>query len=156
MGRRMAAAALMLAAAVLAGAQARQMSVTVKEAQARASASFLSPVVGTLAYGDRVDVLAEQGPWVRVALPSGGAGWLHSSALDRKRIVLQAGGSVQQPASSGDVALAGKGFNKEIEDRYRKETDLDYSGVDRMEQFTVTPEQIAAFVRSGGLEGGGQ
>ncbi len=158
MGRRMGVAALLLAAAVLAGAQAKQMSVTVKEAQARATPSYLGAIVGVLSYGARVDVLAEQGAWVRVALPGGGAGWLHSSTLTTKRIVLQAGGSVQQSASSGEVALAGKGFNKELEDQYRQENNLDYSWVDRMEQFTVTPEQMAAFVRAGGLraQGGGQ
>ena len=156
MGRRMAVAALLLAAAVLAGAQAKQMSVTVKETQARATPSYLGAVVGTLQYGARVEVLAEQGAWVRVALPAGGAGWLNSSALTTRRVLLQAGGSVQQSASSSEVALAGKGFNKEIEDKYRQETNLDYSWVDRMEQLAVTPEQVAAFVRAGGLQGGAQ
>lgn len=143
---------LLLAAAGLAWGQARQMSVTVKEAQARATPSPLGAIVGTLAYATRVTVVAEQGAWMRVALPSGGEGWLHSSALTAKRIVLQAGGSVQQTASSSEVALAGKGFNKELEDRYRTEKNIDYSWVDQMERFPVSPQQMAAFVRDGGLQ----
>jgi len=143
---------LLLAAAVLVCAQTRQMSVTIKEAQARGTPSHLGTIVGTLPYGARVAVLGEQAGWVRVALPSGGEGWLHSSALTEKRIVLQAGGSVQQSASSSEVALAGKGFNKELEDRYRTEKNIDYSWVDRMEKFPVSPEQVAAFYRDGGLQ----
>jgi uncharacterized protein YraI len=143
---------LLIAAAAIGYGQARQMSVTVKEAQARSTPSFLAAIVGVLPYGARVNVVAEQGPWMRVSLPSGGQGWLHSSALTAKRVVLQAGGSVEQSASSSEVALAGKGFNKELEDQYRAEKKIDYTWVDRMEQFRVSPEQVAAFFRDGGLQ----
>ncbi len=152
MARRTIAAWLLVTACALTFGQARQMSVTVKEAQVRGTPSHLGAIVGVLQYGARVNVLAEQGGWMRVALPAGGEGWLHSSALTEKRIVLQSGGAVQQSASSGEVALAGKGFNKELEDRYRTEKNIDYSWVDRMEQIAVTPEQVAGFLRDGGLQ----
>ena len=148
---------LLLAAAALAFGQARQMSVTVKEAQARSTPSYLAAIVGVLPYGARLTVVAQQGAWMRVALPAGGEGWLHSSALTNRQVVLQAGGSVQQSASSSEVALAGKGFNKELEDQYRAEKKIDYSWVDRMEQLQVTPQQVAGFLRDGGLQpAGGQ
>ncbi len=142
---------LLVAAAAISFGQARQMSVTVREAQARATPSALGTIVGVLPYGARVTVVAQQGAWMRVALPAGGQGWLHSSALTTKQVVLQAGGSVQQTASSSEVALAGKGFNKELEDQYRAEKKIDYSWVDRMEQFQVSTQQAAAFLREGGL-----
>jgi len=148
-----------LAAGVL-SATPKSMSVTVRETQARATPSFLGPVLVILAYGDRVDVLEEQRDWIKVSLPGGKQGWVHRSALTEKRIALQAGsGPVEETASSSEVALAGKGFNKEVEAQYKAENDLDYTWVDRMEGFVVSPQQILTFVESGELrwtEGGTQ
>ena len=148
-----AAACLLAAAAALTVGAQSQMSVTVKEAQVRANPSFLGPMVGVLAYGARVSVLAEQAGWMRVSIPGGREGWVHGSALTQKRIVLQAGSDVQRGASSGEVALAGKGFNQEVEDRYKEERSLDYTWVDRMEAIVVPPEQSVVFLKEGGLEG---
>jgi SH3-like domain-containing protein len=138
----------------------KSMSVTVRETQARATPSFLGPVLAVLAYGDRLDVLEEQRDWIKVSLPGGKQGWVHRSALTEKRVVLQAGSApVEETASSSEVALAGKGFNKEVEARYKAENDLDYTWVDRMESFEVPAERILAFVEAGGLrweEGGSQ
>ena len=130
---------------------AKQMSVTVKETQVRATPSYLGKILAVLAYGDRVDVLTEQGGWARVRLPSG-EGWVHLSALTSKQIVLQSGSeSVGTGASSGEVALAGKGFNQEVEDKYKQDNNLDYTWVDRMAGYTVTPEEVLAFLEQGDL-----
>ena len=148
---------LMLAAAAWSAA-AKSMSVTVRETQARATPSFLGGVLAVLAYGDRVEILEEQRDWLRVALPGGKQGWVHRSALTEKRVVLQAGSEAAETGASGDeVALAGKGFNKEVEAQYKAENQLDYTWVDRMEGFEVPPEEVAAFVQAGGLQwvGGG-
>jgi uncharacterized protein YgiM (DUF1202 family) len=129
----------------------KQMSVTVKETQVRATPSYLGRILAVLAYGDRVDVIAEQGGWARVRLPSG-EGWVHLSALSSKRIVLQSGSqNVGTGASSSEVALAGKGFNQEVEDKYRQDNQLDYTWVDRMGAFTVSPEEVLAFLEEGDL-----
>ena len=157
------AAALFLAAAAFAAvafAAAEQMSVTVKEAQVRASPSYLGKIVGLAKYGDRLDILEKRNGWAKVVLPPGRLqGWVNLSALQEKRIVLKAGeaGSAGG-ASSGEVALAGKGFNKEVEAQYRDEKQLDYSWIDRMETYRVSPEQVLAFLRAGGLpvEGGAE
>ena len=129
----------------------KQMSVTVKETQVRATPSYLGRILAVLSYGDRVDVLAEQAGWARVRLPSG-EGWVHLSALSSKRIVLQSGSqNVGTGASSSEVALAGKGFNQEVEDKYRQDNQLDYTWVDRMGAFTVSPEEVLAFLEEGDL-----
>ncbi len=147
------AAVVLLAATVAASsATAKSMSVTVRETQARATPSFLGGVIAVLAYGDRVDILEEQRDWLKIALPGGGQGWVHRSALTEKRVVLQAGSSrVENTASGSEVALAGKGFNKEVEAQYRAENDLDYTWVDRMEGFQVPMEEVVAFIEEGGL-----
>jgi uncharacterized protein YgiM (DUF1202 family) len=136
-----------------AAAFADDMSVQVKETQVRAAPSFLSKILDRLAYGDKVKVISEQKGWARVALRSGkGEGWINLSALTRKNIVLKAGAeNVSQSASSGEVALAGKGFNQEVEDKYRKDNHVDYTWVDRMAAFVVTPEQAEAFLEDGGV-----
>jgi hypothetical protein len=104
-----------------------------------------------------VEVLEERSGWARVSL-SGKQGWVHMSALSTKNIVLQAGDSnVQQSVSSGEVALAGKGFNEQVEAEYKQQNNLDYTVVDRMERFTVSIDEILLFVEEGALtmdEGG--
>jgi hypothetical protein len=151
---------ILLAAATAWAAGQKLWSVQVKQGQVRATPSFLGRVVATLSYADPVTVVEEKEAWRRVARPQGPAlGWMHVSALSSKRIVLRAGAEdVKQAAATGEVALAGKGFNKQVEDAYRaRNRNLDYADVDRMEQWVVTPEQMERFVKEGELaEAGGR
>ncbi len=146
---------------VLSGSAAPQktMSVQVKEGQVRSTPSFLGTIVSKLSYGDKVEIVQDQGSWKKVAVRGGTQGWIHESALTTKTIVLKAGaGSVQTSATSGEIALAGKGFSEEVEKQYKKQNaKLDYASVDRMERFHVTPEQMQAFLKQGSVvpaEGG--
>jgi uncharacterized protein YgiM (DUF1202 family) len=157
------AACLLLAAGVVFAADQKQMSVTVKETPVRATASFLGKILGTLKYADRVSVLEQPAgaSWMKVRGPDGKLqGWVSLSALQEKTIVLRSGSeNVAQGASTGEVALAGKGFNESVENEYKAEGKLDYTWVDRMGQIVVTPDQLAAFINQGGLaspEGGAQ
>lgn len=139
----------------------KMMSVQVKAGQLRAAPSFLSKIVATVSYGDRVEVREEKGAWSRVGFAGGGAeGWIHMSALTRKKIVLKAGASdVSQTASSGEIALAGKGFNEQVEGEFKaKNPNLDFSWVDRMEKMVVTQEEMQRFLKDGELspKGGAQ
>ena len=137
----------------------KTMSIQVKEGQLRSTPSFLGTIIAKLAYGDRVEIIQDQGTWKKVAVRGGTQGWIHTSALTAKSIVLKAGaGNVQTSATSGEIALAGKGFSEEIEKQYRKlNRNLDYTWVDRMERFQVSPEQMRAFLKQGDVvpaEGG--
>ena len=144
-------AALLFMAGLGFAQSAKQMSVTVKETQVRATPSYMGRILAVLTYGDRVDVLAEQSGWARVRVASG-EGWVHLSALTAKKVVLRSGSqNVGTSASSGEVALAGKGFNQEVEDKYKQDNDLDYTWVDRMGGYTVTPEQVLVFLEQGDL-----
>jgi hypothetical protein len=145
----------------LAWAAAEQMSVQVKSGALRTAPSFLARITGTLAYGDRVEVLSLQNGWHQVrSAPRQVQGWIHASALTPKKIVLRAGADdVEQAASSDELALAGKGFNRTVEGEYReKHRDLDYRWVDRMERMKLTDAQIQKFLRQGDVrpEGGAQ
>jgi uncharacterized protein YgiM (DUF1202 family) len=157
--RLLAAAVLLLAAGA---AFAAEMSVTVKQTQLRDKPSYLGKILGPLYYGDRVTVLDQSNKaWVKVTGPDGKlTGWVSASALTTKKIELAAGSeNAQQSASSGEVALAGKGFNETVEQEYKADGKLDYTWVDKMEQLTVSPDQLSTFITQGGLaspEGGGQ
>lgn len=148
-----------LLAFAAAGNAGKMMSVQVKKGDVRATPNFLGKIVSNLAYGDRVEVLETRGSWHRVApAGKGAAGWMHASALSDKRIVLKAGAKdAQAAASGGELALAGKGFNSDVEAEFRaRNRDLDFSVIDRMQAEEVPQEKIALFLKEGGLasEGG--
>jgi hypothetical protein len=153
---RLLMAAFFLLAAAAAFCAPQQMSVTVKETQVRATPTYLGKILGTLVYADRVSVLDQPNApkgWLKVKGPDGKLqGWVNVSSLTEKEIVLKAGSEqVSQKTSTGDVALAGKGFNSDVEAQYKEQEKLDYTWVDTMEKYGATPEQIAAFITTGGL-----
>jgi hypothetical protein len=148
---------LACAAGSLFAAAPKQMSVTVKETQVRDKPNYLGKVLGVLAYGDRVAVLDQPADapkgWLKVAGPDGRLqGWVNSSALTQKEIVMKSGdAAVSQTASSSDVALAGKGFNSDVEAQYKQDKKLDYAWVDAMESYRVEPQKVSQFLSQGGL-----
>jgi hypothetical protein len=132
----------------------RQMSVQIKEGAVRASPSFLAKIITKLDYGDQVVVKEEKSSWARIEL-SGvySQGWIHSSALSTKKIVLNPGDSdVEKAASDDELTLAGRGFNQEVEQKFRTlNPDVDFAWIDRMEKMVVSQDQIQNFITAGGL-----
>ena len=151
MKRWLAMATIALAATGAWGA--KEMSVQVREGQLRNRASFMGAVTGTVAYGDRVTVNQAQAGWYEVAMAGGATGWIHESALTPKRVIADSGaGDARTGASGEEVALAGKGFSKEVEAEYKKQNaQLDYAWVDRMLQFGIPNEQLVEFLKLGDL-----
>lgn len=134
------------------------MSVQVKEAQLRATPSFLGTLVGPVGYGEQVEALQQQGEWMSVKSRNA-QGWLHQSALTKKKVSLGVGGAAQSGASSQEIALAGKGFNSDVEARYKSShARADYASVDRMEAVRVSREEMISFLKDGNVkpEGGAQ
>jgi len=134
------------------------MSVQVKEGQLRSTPSFLGTLVGPVSYGERVEVVQKQGDWFDVKSSKNLAGWIHQSALTSKQLVLNAGGQARTAASDKEVALAGKGFNADVEAQYRRNNGMaDYASVDRMESISISEDQMISFLDEGKLrpsEGG--
>jgi len=140
-------------------AQNQRMSVQVQDGKLRADPSFLGKTIGTVAYGDAVTVIRQQDPWLYVSTRSGQlTGLIHNSAVTEKEIVLRAGdANVQKTASQREIALAGKGFNPQVENEYRRRNpNLDFEWVDRMERIIVSDAEIRQFIKDGKLspEGG--
>ena len=143
---------IMLTAAV-AWSALGAMSVEVKSSPLRTAPSFLGSPAATVNYGDRVEVLQQQGDWAEVSAPGGKKGWIHQSALTKKKVVLGSGGSNAQLGASGEeLSLAGKGFNKDVEEKFKAgHRNADFTWVDKMETMIVSPSEMVAFLKEGGL-----
>jgi len=136
---------------------AASMSVQVRNCKVRATPSQLGRVIGTVEYGAVVQVGAPQQGWYPVTTANGTTGWLHESALSKKRVAMRAGATdAAIGVTSDEVALAGKGFNEQVEAKLRADGTLDFTWVDRMMAFNVGPDQILTFRQQGNLPGGGQ
>jgi SH3-like domain-containing protein len=134
---------------------AAQMSVQLRNGKVRATPSQLGAVVATVEYGATIQAGALQKGWYQVTTTDGKKGWLHESALSKKAISMRAGTTdVTTGVSSDEVALAGKGFNEQVEAKLKKDGKLDYTWVDQMAAFTVDVDQIIKFRSQGNLRGG--
>jgi uncharacterized protein YgiM (DUF1202 family) len=136
-------------------------SVQVKTGQMRATPTFLGKLVSPVTYGERLQVLEQQGDWSKVTAPDGQTGWVHNSALTKKKIAMKAGDqNAQTGASADELALAGKGFNSDVEADFKaKNRNVDFTWVDKMERIKVAPESMQRFLTEGGIqpvEGGKQ
>lgn len=133
----------------------KTLNVSIRQAELRSTPSPFGAILGTAAYGDRVEVIEENGAWIKVtATPARLTGWMHTSALTKQTIKLQAGKTTTGTgASSGEVALAGKGFSRELESAYKnKNRNVDFTWVDRMEKYKSSPEQMQTFLQDGELK----
>jgi Bacterial SH3 domain len=129
-------------------------AVSVRDAELRSTPGFLATITSRLDYGESVRILDARGDWFRVrATASGKEGWLHASAIAEKE-ALRLG--VAENASSGgatsrEIALAGRGFNEQVEAQYKSDKGLDFGIVDEMETYGRPVEDLAAFFAEAGL-----
>jgi len=138
-------------------ALAAPMSVQVRNGKVRATPSQLGSVVASVDYGAKVEAGTPEKGWYPVTTIDGKTGWLHESALSKKPIAMKAGTTdAATGASSDEVALAGKGFNEQVEAKLRSEGKLDYTWVDRMSAFKVDANEMSKFLKEGHLQGGDQ
>lgn len=128
------------------------MSIQVRSSIVRTTPNYLGQAAGTLSYGQQVEVTGEQGNWYQIAQPTG---WLPKSDLTSHKVAI----NPDQKFSGSDrkhdeVALAGKGFNPQVEQQFRKDNPglaRAFADVDRVETFSVSEGQLKAFRTSGKL-----
>ena len=117
---------------------------TIKDAVLRDSPSFNGKVVATLNSGTPIVLLHGEGGWFKVQAGEK-HGWLPISALCAKPVSLQMAATrigTGPPDSEIDLVL-GKSV------RFRaKDTNRNYDAVDKMENFVMSPEECAAFLRT--------
>jgi hypothetical protein len=84
---------------------------------------------------------------VRNTANSSVTGWTPSANLSARQIVSGSSSS----ASASEIALAGKGFNQEVENAYKAKGNLNYADVDRVESITVRETALLQFLEEGRL-----
>jgi uncharacterized protein YgiM (DUF1202 family) len=124
--------------------------VAAKTVKVKSSTGFFAGTRGTLSYGAQVRILQVKGNWSEIQSVSGNSlsGWVNTSNLTSKRINPSGTGT---SASAGEVALAGKGFNEEVENAYKSENRLNYAGVNAVEAVTVAEQDLYNFLVEGHL-----
>ncbi len=137
----------------LTASAANYMSVQVRDSVLRAAPSPFGKPVAKLNYGDLVDVIGKQGAWMQVKGYGNQTGWLHQNTLTSKRLIAKAGtGQASTGASASEVALAGKGFNSDIEQSLRAgDPSLDFRMIEQMETWKVSEGESLQFLKDGGV-----
>jgi uncharacterized protein YgiM (DUF1202 family) len=133
-------------------AQSRTMYVTARTLEVKSSFGFFAEILGTLSYGAPVSVIQEYGKWAQVKSldPPVVSGWVPAASLTSKRIITGSSTS----ASANEIALAGKGFNQEVENAYRQNGTLNYDAIDAMEEIRIPNRQLFSFLQEGRLARG--
>ncbi|MGA2586036.1 MAG: SH3 domain-containing protein [Candidatus Aminicenantales bacterium] len=137
----------------LATAAADLLVVSVQTTQIRKSPQFFAASIATLKAGEKLEKVSEANGWIQVKAASGAVGWVHSSAVEISKFSLQAmNKNMKTQASAGEVALAGKGFNSQVEDSYRaKHGEANFAGVEAMLRIKVDLAQVEDFLKKGKL-----
>jgi hypothetical protein len=139
-------------------AAAATVKVITQEAVIRKDKRFFAPAVARVPFGAALEESGREGDWFRVSY-QGKEGWIHRSAVQEPKFQLSslAGGQAGE-ASRDEVALAGKGFNPEVEKAFRdKNPRMRYDLVNQVQAYRVEDQKLQAFLQAGHLRepGGG-
>ncbi|MEZ4753524.1 MAG: hypothetical protein R3A13_04335 [Bdellovibrionota bacterium] len=130
--------------------------VEVKKTKLREKPLHWAKSNGDLIYGDKLKQISFSNPWYQVKTEAGTTGFLHTSAVTKKIIKFKGAGQVDSTVSESDIVLAGKGFNKDIEQKFSGESPgLNYQAVDQLEKKVVSPLELDNFLRKGELNAEG-
>jgi uncharacterized protein YraI len=153
MRRLLAIIALFSAVLLTSLAYAETVRVSTRENSIRKDCAFFSPVVISVKSGDSLQVFSRTGDWLRVSF-RGKRGCIHKSAVEEKKVGLSGllGGLTTGETTEDEVSLAGKGFNPQVEDSYKRQNpELQFKTVDRIEGFGVSNAELRGFMEEGGL-----
>jgi len=118
---------------------------TLRDAVLRDSPSFHGKVVATLSSGTTIVLLHAEGDWAKVKAEEK-QGWLPASALCAKPVSLQkAATRIGTGPSDSEIDLV-LGKNARVR---AKDSRKDYDAVDKMENFNISAEECAVFLKTG-------
>jgi len=145
---------VVLLAALIVGlaiAAADVFVVKIQATQLRKNPQFFAPTVAALKAGDKLEKVSEANGWIQVKTSAGLVGWVHSSAIETPKFALTAANKdMKTQATASEVALAAKGFNKQVEDSYRaKHAEANFAAVDALLLIKVSLAQIEDFLKKG-------
>ena len=136
-------------------AKEKSMTIQVRQGQLRSAPSYLSRITENLEYASRVTILEEKGTWLRVKpAESAKEGWMHSSALTKKKLKLSAGeANATTTVSSEEQALAGRGFNSDVEAEFKENNaEIDFTWVNKMEKIKIKTPTLIKFLKKGDIK----
>lgn len=127
----------------------------VRSSKLRSKPEFWSAPLADLSYGATMTPLGAaptDKSWLKVKYESQ-EGFVHVSSVTRRKVIFNANASAQAGKSvdQSSVVMAGKGFNKQIENKFGSAKGLDFAAVDEVEKTVVDPVVEAAFVHEGKL-----
>lgn len=132
---------------------AEKMSIQVKQSYVRTKPSYLGRILYPVGYAERIEVVKERGNWFGIKRTDNKLGWLHESALTMKEVQLRVGDELTSNLSGREIALAGKGFNSDIEFEYKAfHKDIDFKWVDYMESISIRRTAMRRFLTAGKVE----
>lgn len=130
--------------------------IQVKSADIRLSPSFLGKIIFKVAYTGKVTLIKTAESWANISY-NGKTGWVHQSALSNRAIYLDpTAATAQTQVSDDEITLAGKGFNKEVEQKYKsKHGSKGFAAVDKAEKITMSAAGLDRFRKEGKLHPSG-
>lgn len=132
---------------------AASMSVQVREVDVKSSPNYMSSSVGKLGFGSKVETAGEEGSWVKISSPNG---WIPKTSITKRSVDVNTDQKFSgRGASHDETALAGKGFNPQVEAEYKRDNPSmvsSYSKVDWLESQTIPLPVLQLFAASGKLE----
>lgn len=135
------------------GGSSGTMTVQVQNAVVRSTPNYTGGSLGPVSFGTKVTVIGEEGNWYKIDSPSG---WLPKSSLTKSKVNLDAAQkfSGDNNVKRDEVALAGKGFNPQVEAEFKRQNrDMaaSFVTVDRIETFGATDAELRGFKAAGKL-----
>ena len=113
--------------------RAENLSVQIEYTKLRNAPQQFATSIADLHFGDVVTANAQPtNGWFQVTTSSGSRGYLHESALTKKKIVLSSQQKSLKDIAVDDSAvyLAGKGFNSDVAQNFKaKNKDANFDGV---------------------------
>ena len=149
--------ALAVAGIAVAAKAGDVITVQVISAKLMKNPKLIGASTASVGRGTQLTVDAAQNDWYSVKSSDGKAGWIHKSNVVEKKVALSSkpGGGGTGGASEDEVALAGRGFSKEVEDKYKQgHPNMDFSHVDNIEKYEVDTAALERFANAGKLGGG--
>lgn len=128
----------------------KKVYVKTKNADLMKKKSALAGSATVVSYGAELIVMEESDGWYYVQLSGkkNVKGWIKESKTTDRKL------STRSSANAKEIALAGKGFNAEIENLYANSGNGNYDAVDEVEKTEVKSDKINTFIEKGMLNGG--
>lgn len=130
---------------------AETVTVVTKENAIREYPKFFAPVKTYVRYGDILNLISKEKDWYKVKFKNI-TGYIHKTAVETRTVLTYGSYTSSATTSEGEITLAGKGFNPQVERGYRnKYPQMRYDIVDKIEKYYVSEKELMAFIKDGGL-----